>query len=64
MLKWVWEMIDFEKAKTATKACFRDTFTAVCPDRHPHELRYTFIRRCKGHGYNFELVMLWWTPIR
>ncbi len=59
MLKRVWEMIDFEKAKAASKECIRDTFKAVFPDRHPHELRYTFISRCKEHGCNFELVMLW-----
>ena len=59
MLKRVWEMIDFEKAKAASKECIRDTFKAIFPDRHPHELRYTFISRCKEHGCNLELVMLW-----
>ena len=59
MLKRVWEMIDVEKAKAASKECIRDTFKAVFPDRHPHELRYTFISRCKEHGCNLELVMLW-----
>lgn len=59
MFKQVWDMIDFEKAKTASKECIRDTFKAVFPDRHPHELRYTFISRCKEYGCNLELVMLW-----
>lgn len=59
MMKKVWDMIDFEKAKATSKECIRDTFKAVFPDRHPHELRYTFISRCKEHGCNLELVMLW-----
>ena len=59
MMKKVWDMIDFEKAKAASKECIRDTFKAIFPDRHPHELRYTFISRCKESGCNLELVMLW-----
>ena len=40
-------MIDFEKAKLTAKRTLADTIKRVFPDRHIHELRYTFISRCK-----------------
>lgn len=59
MFKKVWDMIDFEKAKTSANKTLSDTLKRVFPDRHVHELRYTFISRCKECGCNLELVMLW-----
>ena len=59
MFKKVWNMIDFEKAKLTAKRTLADTIKRVFPDRHIHELRYTFISRCKECGCNLELVMLW-----
>ena len=59
MLRKVWDMIDFEKAKTASSKTLSDTIKRVFPERHVHELRYTFISRCKECGCNLELVMLW-----
>ena len=59
MFKRVWDMIDFEKAKLTAKRTLADTIKRVFPDRHIHELRYTFISRCKECGCNLELVMLW-----
>lgn len=59
MFRKVWDKIDFEKAKAASSKTLSDTIKRVFPDRHVHELRYTFISRCKECGCNLELVMLW-----
>ena len=59
MLKKVWHLIDFDKAKATSKDWTYKTLKSLFPDRHTHELRYTFISRCKECGCNFELVMLW-----
>lgn len=59
MFRQVWEMIDFEKAKTVAYKTLSDTIKRVFPNRHIHELRYNFISRCKECGCNLELVMLW-----
>ena len=59
MFRKVWDMVDFEKAKVASSKTLSDTIKKVFPERHVHELRYTFISRCKECGCNLELVMLW-----
>ena len=59
MFRKAWDMIDFEKAKKASSKTLSDTIKRVFPERHVHELRYTFISRCKECGCNLELVMLW-----
>lgn len=59
MLKKVWNLIDFDKAKNTNRDSTYRTFKSYFPNRHTHELRYTFISRCKECGCNFELVMLW-----
>ena len=51
--------IDFEKAKNTNPDSIRTLFTRLFPNHHPHELRYTFITRCKECGVNHEVVMLW-----
>ena len=51
--------IDFEKAKTTNPDSIRTLFARQFPNHHPHELRYTFITRCKESNVNQELVMLW-----
>ena len=48
---------DFEKAKKASSKTLSDTIKKVFPERHVHELRYTFISRCKECGCNLELVI-------
>ena len=49
MFHKVWDMIDFEKAKKASSKTLSDTIKKVFPERHVHELRYTFISRCNLH---------------
>ena len=59
MFKKVWDLIDFNKAKTAARKTIQEALKRVFPNRHIHELRYSFISRCKECGCNLELVMLW-----
>lgn len=51
--------IDFEKAKNTNPDTIRTLFSRNFPNHRPHDLRYTFITRCKECGVNPELVMLW-----
>ncbi len=51
--------INFEKAKAVNIYTLRTAFKRLFPNHHPHELRYTFITRCKECHVNPELVMLW-----
>ena len=51
--------VDFERAKTVNLSTVHTTFKRLFPERHPHELRYTFITRAKEAGCNLEAVMLW-----
>lgn len=55
----VMSFVDFKKAKNANVNTLSNTFKKVLPNHHPHELRYTFITRCKECGVNPEIVMLW-----
>ncbi len=51
--------IDFEAAKNINLNKLKTAFKRFFPTHHPHELRYTFITRCKECHVNPELVMLW-----
>ena len=56
--------IDFEVAKNTIPKTITSAMARIFPKdkvkpHHPHELRYTFITRCKECGVNPELVMLW-----
>lgn len=56
--------IDFEVAKNTIPKTITSAIARIFPKdkvkpHHPHELRYTFITRCKECGVNPELVMLW-----
>ena len=59
MMKRVIPYIDFEKAKNVNLSSLHTTVKRVFPQRHLHELRYTFITRCKECGVHGEVVMLW-----
>ena len=57
--KRVLSYIDFDKARQTNTNSIASTLKRLFPHHHPHELRYTFITRCKESGVNQELVMLW-----
>ena len=59
MMRKVMPYIDFEKAKTTNVNTINTMIKRLFPHHHTHELRYTFITRCKECGINHELVMLW-----
>ena len=59
IFKKVQDFVDFDKARTVNIYKLRSAFKRLFPQHHPHELRYTFITRCKECGVNPELVMLW-----
>ncbi len=59
MLKRVLHLIDFNQAKAVSTFTIRDALKRIFPDRHVHELRYTFITRAKECGCNPEVVMKW-----
>lgn len=59
MMEKVLPYVNFDSAINAAKKTISDTLKRIFPDRHIHELRYTFISRRKETGCNQELVMLW-----
>lgn len=59
VFKRVLPYVDFEKAKNTSVSSVYNTLKRVLPNHHTHELRYTFITRCKESGVNLEAVMLW-----
>lgn len=59
MMREVLPYINFEKAKTTNVNTINIMINRMFPHYHTHELRYTFITRCKECGINPELVMLW-----
>ncbi len=52
-------LINFEEAKEVNLYALKSAFKRLFPTHHPHELRYTFITRCKESHVNPEVVMLW-----
>lgn len=59
MLRRVMPYINFETVKNCNIEVVTSRLHTVFPNHHTHELRYTFITRCKESGVNLELVMMW-----
>lgn len=59
MFRRVQALVDFDAAKNVNLCKLRSAFKRLFPNHHPHELRYTYITRCKEAGVSGEVVMLW-----
>ncbi len=59
MFRRVMSMVDLQVAKETNKFTIRDALKRIFPDRHVHELRYTYITRAKECGVAGEVVMKW-----
>ena len=59
MMRQVLPYIDFEKAKHVNLSTLQTTMKRLFPDQHSHELRHTFISRCKESGVSGEVVSIW-----
>lgn len=59
MARKVLPFIDFEKARTTNTRTIASTIKRVLPDHHVHELRHTYVSRCKECGVAGEVVSIW-----
>ena len=59
MVKKVLPYIDFARAKNTNLNTISTRMKRLLPERHPHELRHTFVSRCKEAGVLSEVVSIW-----
>ena len=59
MMRQVLPYIDFKKAKNVNLNTLQTTMKRLFPQHHSHELRHTFISRCKESGVTGEVVSIW-----
>ena len=59
MARKILPLIDFEKARTTNTRTIASTIKRVLPDHHVHELRHTYVSRCKECGVAGEVVSIW-----
>lgn len=51
--------IDFDRARITNLNTISTRMKRLLPEHHPHELRHTFISRCKECGVASEVVSIW-----
>jgi integrase len=59
MVKKMLPYINFTLAKNVNEMSLHTKMKSILPEHHLHELRYTYITRCKECGVHPEIVMLW-----
>lgn len=57
--KKVLTYIDFDRARITNLNTISTRIKRLFPEHHPHELRHTFISRCKECGVASEVVSIW-----